>query len=210
VGRLHLSLAERHRARRDARDTEPRQRDGGARDVDDGIDRTHLVEVDLLERDAVDAGLGAAERLEDRECALANRRVQARAGDQAGDGGVAATVAVDAAAGVPGRVSVLRTRHAHVEMPRRQRPAPHATHHQGVVEGEAREVGLELLAREPGVEERCEEHVARDAGEAIQVQDARAGRRATGCARCPAGGATVRLALVAGARPAAARAARAG
>ncbi len=63
-------------------------------DVDDRVDGADLVEVDVVEVDAVDPGLGAAERLEDRQRARLHRRREPRALDQAADLGVAAAVGV--------------------------------------------------------------------------------------------------------------------
>ena len=74
-----LPSPERHRRGRHARDPEAIQADRRAGHVDDRVDGAHLVEVDARERDAVDGGLGAAERLEDRERPLAHRRAQPRA-----------------------------------------------------------------------------------------------------------------------------------
>ena len=42
--------------------------------------------------------------------------------------------------------------------------------HMGIAEREAAEGGLQLVERQPGVEERAERHVAGDAREAIEVQ----------------------------------------
>jgi hypothetical protein len=183
VGRLHRALAEGYRAGRDARDTESRECDGRARDVHDGVHRTHLVEVDLLECYAVDAGLGAAQRLEDREGALAHLGVQARTGDQARDRDVAAPVGGCPAVGRASRLAARSARYAHVEVTGRQRAAPHAAHHQGVVEREAREVGFFPRCRRNSPGAGCAHRAADDAVRAGRPEPpipARCGRAAGG------------------------------
>ena len=59
-------------------DAEVREAERRADDVDDGVERADLVELDLLGRDAVHAPLGLGEAREDGERALAHRAAPAR------------------------------------------------------------------------------------------------------------------------------------
>ena len=72
-------------------------------------------------------------------------------------------------------VVAARPGHAHVDVARGQGAAPHATHHQPVVEPQARQVRGQRLARQPEIEEGAEEHVPRDAREAVEVELLRGG-----------------------------------
>jgi len=88
------AAAERNRRAADTPDLEPRQRNRGAGDVDDGIDGSDLVKMDLFELRAMDPRLGAAERLEDRKCALPNVGLEPRLLDHIDDLVVVAPVGV--------------------------------------------------------------------------------------------------------------------
>jgi len=141
---------------------------GGADHVHDGIDGTHLVEMDALGRDPVHAPLRLGERREDRESAIAHGRPQPCRRQQPADLPPAAPV-------VRGIVRILPppTRAAgydDAQVTRRQRAAPDARDHQTMRDAEAREIDGQLAPREAGIEQRRQEHVAGDPGEGIEME----------------------------------------
>jgi hypothetical protein len=163
VLRLDRAAPERDRTRRDARDAEPVQRDRGAREIDDRVDRADLVKVHLRDRRPVHARLRARERLEARERALAHRVGELRALEHADDLAIGAAVVVTVS-------MATRSGHAHIDVQRGEDPAPHAPHDEAVVEAEAGEIRLELFAREARVEQRAEQHVPGHPGEDVEVE----------------------------------------
>ena len=129
-------------------------------DLADRVDRADLVEVHLLGRDAVDAALGEREPLE----RLLRARRRARSGRSGGVDLLAdrrpvpmrlarrAAHASRVVAEIP-----CRSRLADARCAARRRPGPRASSHRVV------------RAR---VEQRAQQHVARDAADAVDVEDA--------------------------------------
>ncbi len=79
------AAADVQRRRDDAIGAERLEREHGADDVDDRVERADLVQVDLVERRAVDGRLGLAEPREQRLRAVLASPAQRRAVDQAID-----------------------------------------------------------------------------------------------------------------------------
>jgi hypothetical protein len=79
-------------------------------------------------------------------------------------------------AGPPRGALRAPARNFDVEIARGERTALNLSHDQAVRQPQPGEVRLELLARQTQVEQRAEEHVPGDAGEAVEMQDARARR----------------------------------
>ena len=69
---------------------EPFEREHGADDVDDRVERAHLVQMNLVDRDLVDGGFGFAKPMKQLLRASLRRRRQRRALDQRVDLGEAA------------------------------------------------------------------------------------------------------------------------
>jgi hypothetical protein len=170
---IHAALsAQRHRRGADAFDPQARQADGSAGHVDDRVDGAELVEVDLLEGDAVDPRLGTTQRLEHGERPLAHGGVEPRLAQELHD------LAEGAPAPAPGGGCWARAppREPDLHVARGQRAPHHPPHPQRELQSQARQIGFELLAREPQVEERTQDHVSGDAREDVEVQDPRAAR----------------------------------
>ena len=158
---VHKACAGAQRPADHALDAEQPQPDDRARDVDDRIDRADLVEVDLLDRAAVDAGLGLAEALEGGYCALLIARRQVGAPDDAKN-----------VVQVPVRMAVSRALDLHpdlrggeaapLDLPRAERIA---------FERELAELLAEGAGRKARVDQRAEDHVAARAREGIKVGD---------------------------------------
>ena len=77
--------------------------------------------------------------------------------------------------------------HHDIDVACRQRSALHLPHAQFVLGSEAREIALELSAREARVEQCADEHVAPDAGEQVEVQHLCAGLRRGSLPGAPCG-----------------------
>lgn len=142
-----------------ALDAEEAQAGDGAGDVDDGVERADLVELDGVGGNAVDARLRLGEAAEDREdgCLVGQR--ERRGLDDGGDVGQAAVrlarlgeVDVGERRGDPGAAHALGA----------QRPA---------VDAEPPQFGGEGIGIDAGVDEGAEQHVAADAGEAVEIGD---------------------------------------
>jgi hypothetical protein len=90
------------------------------------------------------------------------------------------------------RAPRARAGHLDVEKLRSERAALHPADDEAMRQPQPGEIRLELLAREPEVEQRAEEHVAGDAGEAVEVLAARAARcggsARSGCSLAPRAG----------------------
>ena len=178
----------------DAIGAEPLEREDAADDVHDRVERAHFVQVDVFDRHLVDVGLDGREAADQRDGAIARRRRERRPGDQPLDPGDVpvrmvlrgATVLVAAFALVSMDLPVLRRRHRAgrdplVEHPPRRRDAgpQHARRRDVVVvEAEAAEGRAHGVQRDAGVEAGAEQHVARDAGEAIEIEEFRHGSTA--------------------------------
>src|SRR5262249_53536785 len=151
---------ERQRRGLDRVDAEELEAEGGPGDVDDRVDRADLVEVDVVDRGAVDLRLGGGEPLEDGARARAGalrefapsedreHRAQAALGPRA-------RLDRDAEARGRDRATLLAR---YVE--------PEAAEAEGV------ETGPELVEASAGVDERAERHVPRDPADEVEVGDA--------------------------------------
>ena len=181
----HRAAAEVQRRGDDPIGAEPLEREDAADDVDDRVERADFVQVDVVDRHLVDVRFDRREPAEQRDRAIARRRRQRRAGDQPLDLG-----------DVPVRM-VLRARARGRPRGRtgprgRARPPRHAAgtcssschcvaaiarsltrdaDDRVVVETQAAERVAHGLERHAGVEAGAEEHVARDAGEAVEIKD---------------------------------------
>jgi hypothetical protein len=71
----------------------------------------------------------------------------------------------------PDRRAALLTGGAHFDVARGERAAPYARHAQLMCDAEPGEPSDQLALREARIEQRSEEHVARDAREEIEVKD---------------------------------------
>src|SRR5690606_13662321 len=120
------------------------------------IDRADLVEVHVLDRDAVHPRLGFGQRGDDSPRPLADGLGQPRSLDNGVEvGGVAQRLRARRVDGdVRGAQAVL------ADAPRLDGDAGYPQRIDG---------GLQALQRPPGVQQRAEQHVAADAGEAVKV-----------------------------------------
>jgi hypothetical protein len=148
----------RHRRREDPLDAELRDGERRARDVDDRVDGADLVERHVLDVAVVHDGLRLGQAAED----AARERV--RLGGEAGLVQEPADVRVrprDGAGTGPHvhahRVQAVRLHVLGLDLERLQR--------------QACEPGRDVLEVGAGVDERAERHVARDAGDAVEVGD---------------------------------------
>ena len=82
VSGVDATASERKRGARDARDAELLERAAHADDVADGVDGAHLVEVDVVGRDAVHPRLGFGQPRKDAQAALADPLGKRRALEQ--------------------------------------------------------------------------------------------------------------------------------
>ena len=85
MGGLDRAVAHRQRRGNDAVDAEGVQGRADADDVDDGVGRADLVELDIVGRDTVDGALGLGELGEDTVGALAHPVGQRGVGEQLPD-----------------------------------------------------------------------------------------------------------------------------
>jgi hypothetical protein len=141
----------------------------GARDVDDRVDRSHLVEGDQVDLLSVHPGLGLGQPPEDplrqvervrREC----RRVEERA-----DAGVRPDDARGRGLDLyPLRVEPVRFYILHLDVER--------------LEGQLGQLFAEQVEIRPGVDQGGEGHVAGDPGDAVEVRQPH--RLSPGSARC--------------------------
>jgi hypothetical protein len=140
----------------------------------------------------VHARLGGRERLEDRKCAIAHVRHQLRARDQPPNLANRTRVSMRMLAAPVMMICVVmsmfvheptvsmraatagaRLREAHLDVvgvERTARDAPHVEPERNI---EAGKVGFERALRKSEIEQRAEQHVARDAREGVEVQDPR-------------------------------------
>ncbi len=139
-------------------DSEARKTDRRARDVDDRIDSTDLVKVHLLERDPVHLGLCVTQRPEDRERSIAHGGVECSALENLFDFQVASTVVAVMVCARLLLASVLGD--ANLEVASRKRATFHLSHAQQMVELETAKISDERAPRQPGVEQRSQEHVS--------------------------------------------------
>ena len=144
-----------------------------AHDVGDRVEPADLVEVHVVDRDAVDRCLGMREPGEDVERVGAHR-VAERCGLQqrahvgpGARGGVVGDLDVDLAGADPGADDV----------------AAHQPHRLGADRVDA---GLQHVELDACVDECTQQHVAADAGRAVEPADHCAVRRATRAAKTPA------------------------
>ena len=82
---LDGAAADVQRRRDDVVDAEPLEREHGADDVDDRVERADLVQVDVVDRHVVDGRLGLAQPLEQRDRARLPRCRQRGVADQMRD-----------------------------------------------------------------------------------------------------------------------------
>ncbi len=161
VRRTRRAAAGRQRRTVQPLDAKQPQSYDAAHDVDDRIERADLVEVDLVFGHAVDARLSGGQQPEHRRRSLPVVVRQRRCLDQRKHVGQAPVrlrrfgeVDVRLRGGEPGAPHALRP----------QRPAGRL---------ELRQLVVQRRGIDAGVDERTEQHVAADAGETVQVCDAR-------------------------------------
>ena len=171
VDGIHHAAADVERGRDDPLGAEPFHAEHRADDVDDRVERAHFVEMHFLHRHLMNLSLRLGEALKHLLGAIARGRRQRGPVDQFEDSRQVPVSVRSLVRGarcvVRGAVFVddeLRGRHAGAQYLLR---ADVVTGH-----GKAAERALQLVERQAGVDERAERHVARDAGEAIKVQDA--------------------------------------
>ena len=152
---LDEAAPDRQRRADDLVDLQRLERERDADDLADRVDGADLVEVDVLGRDAVDAPLGDREALERVLRALLGAGRELRGVDLVAD---RRPVAVR----LPGRAVHVHGR----------RVDPVAI---GLPELDAQPVDAEVgqLDRRARVDQRAEQHVARDAADAVDVEHAR-------------------------------------
>jgi hypothetical protein len=139
------------------------EREDRSDDVDDRIDRPHLVEVDALERQAVNAGLHLAEPQEQGFGASLGRRTERGPIDECvnlGQGTMVVAVRVrrrvlGMPVAMPGLALDAELRCC--DACPRHRLGPHHLR----IDGEAAEGRADIGERDPGVDEGSEHHVAR-------------------------------------------------
>ena len=135
-----------------------------AHHVDDGVDRADLVEVDALDVDAVDSGLGTGDRLEGPQDGFACRLCEA---------GRVSDALADLAPMAMGRGPLGGDPHAQSpHAVREHRPDVDARLGSQLLRDRAEVLGGEAAVRFAEVEERAEELVARHAARAVEIGDA--------------------------------------
>ena len=177
VRRADASGPHRHRARRDAADAEVGERRAHADDVRDRVPRPHLVECDVVGRDAVHAALGVGEPGEDRERRLLDHHGQVRRLQQRPDPR-------------PRAMRVILAEALHVDLERAQ-PGPRhrARPHGDLARHDGADRGPDRVEGGTGVEQRAEQHVAGDARRRVDPQvRSSAGGHARTLRRCHAAG----------------------
>ena len=157
-----VDISRSHRPRRADQPVRPQQRQGraDARDVDDGVDRPDLVEVDLLRRGAVDPCLCLRQAAKDR-LGLGGRRPRQVPRVQ------------DLVDGRQTPVIVLPLMPDPHLRPRDPQPVPHLRTNIQVIprHRQRAEVPAEGLLVGAGVQEGPQEHVAARPGEGIHVDE---------------------------------------
>ena len=159
MGRRDEAAPDRQRRALDAVDAQVLEREGDAAHLADGVDGADLVEVHLLGIHVVDAGLGVGEPAEGLLRPLARPLGQARGVDQRAD---RAPVALRLA----GRGSDRGVRGAD------RVPADALRAQLEPLDGEPGQPVADHVRIGAGVEQRAQQHVAGDAGHAVEVEDA--------------------------------------
>ncbi len=135
--------------------------DGGGHDIGDGIGGPHLVEMDLLERGAVDLGLGLGQTGEDPSGEVLLRVSEPPAVDHPQD-------LAEVPMGMLGGVfdgDLRRAKALSLDFSGNQAAAWQA---------ERRDGRVELGQVDPCIDQGTQRHVAADAGKAVQVGDSHA------------------------------------
>jgi len=83
--RMHSPRSQRQRAYRPGRRPQGLDDPGGADDIRDGVERAHLVELDLVHADTMHLSFGFGEHCENRLGARGDRGIQAHAGNCSAD-----------------------------------------------------------------------------------------------------------------------------
>jgi hypothetical protein len=154
--------------------SQPLEAEDRADDVDDRVERAHLVQVDLLDRRGVDRGLGLGETMEQALRALLSPGRQRGSIDRPFDLGERMMVPVIVP--VRGRiVMVMRVRGGLLRVDAELRCGHAGTEHTfarhvSAINREAAERPSQLVDRQSEVEQRADRHIARGAGEAVQIQ----------------------------------------
>ena len=180
VGALRGAVAQGHGAARDVIDLQPFDADGRRCDIHDGVHRAHLMKVHLVQGHPVNASLSPAQGLENRQGPAPDGLAEPGLPEQFRDLEIASTArpmasgsvrpVVMASARSPG-LATPRPRHHHLQGARRKTSAPHLAELDPMIDTEPRQVLLELFALQPQIDEGSGKHIARDAGEDIQVED---------------------------------------
>ena len=166
VRALDRAAADVERRRYDVVDAEPLEPVHGADDVDDGVERADLVEVDLLDRRLVNRRFGLGEPLEQVNRALLALGLQRRPADLVDD-----PFQVVVRMGRSRRRIGRSRRFMQTELRRGDAGATDALGgHVGVIHGEAPERPLQRVDRQPEIEKRAEHHVAGGARKAVQIE----------------------------------------
>ena len=168
--------------------------DGGAGNVDDGIDGADLVKMYLIEWHIVDGGLGFAEQLEGAECERASIGGQRRRLQDVANGRQVAAVLMDRrrrgfmvvrmrmivmmvvivfmrVGMIVGRVGFVAI-DQHASLARADAAAIYGIKGEGCAEVERGGGLLEERGRDAGVDQGAEEHVSAEAGEAFEIANA--------------------------------------
>ena len=160
-----------------------------ADDVDDGVERPDFVKVDLVDRHAVDRGLGLAKPIEQMNRPILALSRQRGAFDESRDGlqavmrpmmmaVIVVVVIVMMVMFLAVTMTVTAGRHLgdrrflEPELRRRHAGAQHTVgRHGAVLERQTAERRAQTIDRQTQIEQRPEEHVARSAGETVDVSN---------------------------------------
>jgi len=156
--------------------TEQVQADDSAGHVHDRVHRAHLVEVDLLHARAVHPGLGLGQAREDPRRPRHHRGRELAGAEDRED--VAQLAVFVADGGVQDNVSLGGAERAALHLTRLQREAG---------QPQLIQLGAQGLKRHAGVEQRAQDHVARGAARAVEVDDFHRGDRPLSGSWRPAG-----------------------
>jgi DnaK suppressor protein len=152
-------------------DPEVVEPEAGADDVDDRVERAHLVELDVVGRDAVDAALGLGEPREDRECVGAHPIRQPAPLEERTNVAIR-PMRVVVVMRMPTRLVGMLSVHAHVEFRRADsRPRDALSVDRDAVEAERGDRVAHAREREAEIEQRAHGHVAAHAGERVEICD---------------------------------------
>jgi hypothetical protein len=156
--------------------------DGGADDIDEGVDGSDFVEVDLVDGAVVDFGFGGSESFEDADCGGFGGARDVGGGDDGADFGEAASVRMGV--GVRGMMSagamlslfpedlagkIFFSIGVNVDFGGGDAVAGDAGNFELGAEVEGGDGFFEKVGGDTGVEESAEKHVSADAGKAVEV-----------------------------------------